>query len=44
MNELMEKNRKVRVNENASDRVIKNRVKKIMEIYKQERGSQDEIV
>lgn len=24
---------KVRVNENASDRVIKNRVKKIMEIY-----------
>ena len=25
---------KVRVNENASDRVIKNRVKKIMEIYK----------
>lgn len=25
---------KVRVNENASDRVVKNRVKKIMEIYK----------
>lgn len=33
-NRYSERIAKVRVNENASDRVIKNRVKKIMEIYK----------
>lgn len=33
-NRCSERIDKVRVNENASDRVIKNRAKKIMEIYK----------